>query len=84
MLKPMTVRSRTGPDGSLTVSVPTELPETEVEVVLVIRPVQPEDGSGNEVSGWPEGFLERMYGCLADVGLKRHPQGDYETRDPIP
>jgi hypothetical protein len=84
MLKPITVRTHTGPDGSLRIAVPTSVRETDVEVVLVIRPVPADGGSGERASGWPDGFLERMYGSLADVGLKRHPQGDCETRDPIP
>lgn len=84
MLKPITIHSRTGPDGSLTIRVATEVPETEVDVVLVIRPVRTGDGADGEAAGWPEGFLKAMYGSLADVGLKRHPQGEYETRNPIP
>ncbi len=83
MLKPITVRSHTGPDGSLNIRVPTDVRETDVEVVLVIRPVRTGDGADGEAAGWPKGFLERMYGSLADVGLERHPQGEYEARDPI-
>ena len=83
MLKPITVRSHTGPDGSLKIRVPTSVRETDVEVVLVIRPVGPGGGSDEQAPGWPDGFLERMYGSLADAGLERHPQGDYEVHDGI-
>lgn len=84
MVKKMTVRSHTGPDGSLKIQVPTEVPETDVDVEIVIRSVGP-DGRGpeTEANGWPEGFLERMFGSLAGMGLERHPQGDYEERDPL-
>lgn len=83
MLKPITVRSHTGPDGSLNIRVPTGVRETDVEVVLVIRPVGSGGASDEQAAGWPDGFLERMYGSLADVGLERRPQGDYEVRHGI-
>jgi hypothetical protein len=57
--------------------VPTGLPDAEVEAVITVEPV----GGGPDV--WPEGFLERMFGALADSGLERQPQGEYESRDPL-
>ena len=85
MLKPITVRSHTGPDGVLSIRVPTELAEADVDVVIVVHPVdEAAEGEGAEALGWPPGFLEKYYGALAGSGLKRHPQGDYEERDPYP
>ena len=81
MAKRVTLRSRTGPDGSLDIHVPTEVREAEVEVELVVRPVVP--GDGGESAGWPPGFFESTYGALAGVGLRRHPQGDHEPRDDL-
>ncbi len=79
------MRSRTGPDGSLNIHVPTDVRDAEVDVVVVVRPVdRPAEGSDAEALGWPPGFFERTFGSLAGSGLKRHPQGDYEIRDTIP
>ena len=85
MLKPITVRSHTGPDGSLNIRVPTEVRDADVDVVVVVHPVD-EGPAGADATalGWPPGFFERTFGSLAESGLKRHPQGEYETRDPIP
>ena len=84
MLKPITVRSHTGPDGSLKLTVPTEMPETDVEVEIVVRSAgHVEAEEETDELGWPKGFLERMFGSLKDVGLKRWPQGEYEERDPL-
>ena len=97
MAKHVTVRSRTGPDGSLDIHVPTEVREAEVEVELVVRPVVPGDGRragaaggpagaevrGGESGGWPAGFFESTYGALAGVDLTRHPYADYEARDDL-
>lgn len=85
MLKPITVRSRTGPDGSLNIRVPTEVRDADVDVVVVVHPVD-RDAAGSDAGarGWPPGFLKRTFGSLAESGLKRHPQGEYESRDPIP
>ena len=79
MAKRLTVRSRTGPDGSLDIHVPTEVRGAEVEVELVVRPVRP--GEGRESNGWPPGFFESTYGAPASMGLARHSQGEYEARD---
>ena len=84
MLKPITMRAQTNPDGSLDLHVPTGLHGEDVDVVVVVQPAGagPDKEDLDEL-GWPPGFFERTYGCLAGSGLKRWPQGEYEERDPI-
>ena len=41
-----------GPDGALTVAVPTPLRETDIEVMLVVQPV----AATTEGRGWPPAF----------------------------
>ena len=69
-------RSHTGPDGTLTLKLPDDFRDAEVEVLVVrATPV--------EASGWPAGFFEETYGSCQDDPLVRLPQGDAEVREPI-
>lgn len=84
-------KTHIGPDGTLTVAVPTPLRETEVEVMLVVQPVS--NGANGmsaaansptlEDLGWPPGFFEETFGSFRDDPLERLPQGDYEVREPL-
>ncbi len=67
-------RAYIGPDGTLTVAVPTPLSETDVEVMLVLQPTPKE-------RGWPPGFFEATAGSLKDDPIERGPQGEYEVRE---
>lgn len=67
-----------GPDGTLTLAVPTPLRETDVEVMVVVQPVAPP----NE-RGWPPGFFEATFGSLKDDPIERGPQGEYEVREAL-
>ena len=58
------VKTRVRPDGTLQVVVPTGLPESDVDVLLVVRPINA--GSGKGVNSWPDGYFEHTYGCLAE------------------
>ena len=67
-----------GPDGTLTLAVPTPLRETDVEVMVVVQPVAlPEE------RGWPSGFFEATAGGWQGEPLVRGPQGEYETREAL-
>jgi hypothetical protein len=78
MSKPITVRGHTDKNGSLKLNVATDVREADVEVVVVVNPLPPGNGGG-----WPEGFLEKAYGSLADSGLARPDQGEHESRDAV-
>ncbi len=76
-------KARVKPDGSLQVAIPTGLPETDVDVLVVVQPV----GTGHEerpaVGRWPEGFFEKTFGCLAENPLVRGPQLLQEAREKL-
>lgn len=76
------VKARVGPDGTLSVQVPTSLREMDVEGVLTLQPL-PAAGVTPEERGWPTGFFERTFGSLRDDPLERLPQGEYEQREAI-
>jgi hypothetical protein len=58
--------------------VPTGLPESDVDVLLVILPTNA--GGGKNVNSWPDDFFDQTYGCLAEDPLVRAPQLPLETR----
>jgi len=71
-------------NGILELRVPTGLSESDVEVVVVVHPIQGEaEKKSPEERGWPPGYFERTAGCLADDPIQRWPQGAYEIRDDI-
>jgi hypothetical protein len=63
------------PDGTLDIHVPTGLPESDVEVLLLIEPVlKPADA-------WPEGFFERTFGAFSEQPMVRPAQGVADKRE---
>ena len=67
-----------GPDGTLTLAVPTPLRETDVEVMVVVQPVTlPAE------RGWPPGFFEATAGGWQGEPLERGPQGEHEVREQL-
>jgi hypothetical protein len=49
------VKARVKPDGSLQVAIPTGLPESDVDVLVVVRPVCAAREAGPAIGSWPEG-----------------------------
>jgi hypothetical protein len=76
--------SRVGSDGILTLQVPIGMSNTEVEVVLVIQPIQQAtEQRTTESFGWPAGFFEETYGAFLDTPLERPDQGELEVRESL-
>jgi hypothetical protein len=74
------LQTHIGADGVLKVELPTGFSPREVEVVVVLNPVE---GELVDELGWPLGFFDRTYGALADDPIERPPQLPLEERDPI-
>jgi hypothetical protein len=77
------VKTRLKPDGTLQVAIPTGLPEADVDVLVVIRPLDAGSRKVTPTGSWPEGFLDKTYGCLAEDPLVREPQLQYEAREKL-
>ena len=79
----ISVKTRVKPDGTLQVAVPTGLPESDVDVLLVIQPLG--DGGANACSprAWPAGFFDATFGSLADDPLVRPPRLPLEAREKL-
>ena len=77
------LKTRVKPDGSLQVAIPTGLPETDVDVLLVVQPLPAGREGGAAGNSWPEGFFEETFGCLSEDPLVRGAQLQYETREKL-
>lgn len=71
-------------NGLLTLQVPTGLPASEVEVLVVVQCIVPKAESATpEDLGWTPGFFERTAGAWEGELLERGEQGTYEERDEL-
>jgi hypothetical protein len=74
-LKTIPVSGHIAKDGTLDLKIQTGLEEADVDVVVTIKP--------KRSAKWPEGFIERTYGCLADDPIERPPQLPLEVRETL-
>jgi hypothetical protein len=75
--------SRVDDDGILKVHVNLGRMEAKKEVVVTIAPLSA-TGEADQAATmpWPA-FVEQTYGSCAGLGLDRHEQGVFETREPF-
>ena len=78
-MQSLTVHTRVGKDGILKLETPVNFKDAEVEVVLVVQPVEP----ARPLDAWPANFFTDIIGGWEGAPLVREPQGTYETRDEI-
>ena len=71
------VKTRLESNGTLNLHVSTGLPESDVEVVVIVQPV------GAHAKTWPEGFFDQTYGAFAERSLERGTQAPYESREAL-
>jgi hypothetical protein len=77
------VKTRVMPDGTLQMAIPTGLPEADVDVLVVVRPLAAGSAENAVPGSWPEGFFDKTFGCLAEDPLVREPQLQHETREKL-
>jgi len=73
-------KARTATDGTLSLAIPTGLPDADVEVLVVFDVVPPAAKRIDLALGWPPGYFDEYFGALRNEGLVRHPQGQIEER----
>jgi len=76
-------RGRTDSEGHLDLHLHTNLPESEVDVIVVAEPLRGGVPGVNHATGWPPDFFARTFGSLADDLVERLPQGLCDARDPL-
>ena len=78
------LRSHVGPDGVLRLHIPVGLPDTELEVVVVLQPLASTSQQPvAEERRWPPGFFEETAGAWQGELLVRGSQGEYEMREEL-
>jgi hypothetical protein len=78
------VKTHVGPDGTVNLTVPTQFRETDLDVLVVLKPAAAPSQSGNELAAdWPTGFFERTYGSLRKEPLVRPPQEAADHREAL-
>jgi len=82
-MRSILIRSRVGADGILHLDVPSGLADTDVEVTVILQPVnQPAPGRTEEL-GWSSGFFESVVGSWQGEPLTREFEGEYEAREKL-
>ena len=80
----ISAKGRVKDDGTLDLHVTTGLPETDVEVLLVLEPTV---FKGKETplreGGWPEGYFGRTFGSLRDNPIAYEPPPHLEMRQEL-
>lgn len=71
----ISVKTRLEAGGILNLRVPTGLPEADVEVVIVVQPVEA------RANIWPEDFFQETYGALRQHPIERESQGAFDDRE---
>jgi hypothetical protein len=69
------VKTRLEADGVLNLRVPTGLPEADVDVVVIVQPVD------TRAQTWPKDFFIETYGAFADHPIERGSQGAFDDRE---
>lgn len=78
----ISARARVNDDGTLDLHVTTDLPATDVEVLLVLEPLASKIDQApiDRDRGWPEGYFEKTFGSLRDNPIVYEPAPPFEAR----
>lgn len=76
----ISAKGRVKDDGTLDLHVTTGLPETDVEVLLILEPLVSTTEGTSRNGGWPEGYFEETFGSLRDNPIVCEPAPPFELR----
>ena len=80
----ISAKGRVKDDGTLDLHVTTGLPETDVEVLLVLEPlVLRNEKVGSPDGGWPGGYFEKTFGSFRESPIAYEPPPRFETREEL-
>jgi len=84
MMKSMQLKSNVGHDGILRLQLPVDMPNQEIEMVIVIQAVSKKKESRYTPvkNGWPENFFQDVVGSWSG-DLDRQQQGIFELREEL-
>lgn len=67
-MQTLTLKARTGKDGIVRLEIPTNISDQEIEIVLVMQPIQTDP---LDEMGYPLGYFEETYGMFANDPIER-------------
>jgi hypothetical protein len=76
------ITARIGEDGILTIPMPSNWKNTDVEIIVIVQPLE-EIVSSSVNCGWPLGFFEEVIGGWEGEPLVRDEPGEYEVREAL-
>jgi hypothetical protein len=84
-MKSLHVRAHIDAHRIVTLTMPPEMVDQDVELVVMFEPVTPTQTTElpTEATGWLPGFLERTAGAWQGEPLTSESQSEYGERDPL-
>jgi hypothetical protein len=76
------LKSRVGPDGTVSVRLPPGTAEPNEDVLVTIEPVEPTEQVAMSVDEWRRRIAETA-GSITDPTFRRHEQGDLREPDSL-
>jgi len=71
-----TVHTRVGSDGILKLEMPIAITNSNLEVILIVNPLNP-------IVEWSPSFFTEILGAWEGSPFVREPQGSYESRNEL-
>lgn len=79
-MQTLTLKARTDKDGIVRLEIPTDATDQEMEIVVVMQPVEEEL---LDEMGYPPGYFEETYGMFADDPIERNQPRYFDVRDEL-
>lgn len=79
-MQTLTLKARADKNGVIRLEIPTETADQDIEIVLVMQPVEPEP---LDAMGYPLGYFEETYGMFADDPIERNQPPYPDVRDEL-
>ncbi|MBN1563878.1 MAG: hypothetical protein JXA10_08565 [Anaerolineae bacterium] len=79
-MQTITLKTQADQDGLITLAIPTDLAGREIEIVLVMHPL---DSEPVDEMGYPLGYFEETYGMFAGDPIERDQPLYPDVRDEI-
>lgn len=85
-MRTLTIRAQVNKRGLLTLKMPRELADQQVDLVIVYEQVGhiAQEDVSPATEKWPDGFYAATAGAWQGEPLLREEQGKYEVRDSLP
>ena len=79
-MQTISLKAHADHNGLVKLEIPTDLADSELDVVVVLQPIAPEP---LDAMGYPIGYFEATYGSFADEPLERNQPLQADVRDEL-